>query len=101
MVEVVSAGPARPRFFLPERKSGGPPTPRALLTPTSTGVRRVGHPERAPYESDFTVRPRLSNKLRTADGAYQQDTGEDIRLSAKIIGAQWTMSLPRANQSGA
>ncbi|KAJ1141326.1 hypothetical protein NDU88_007659 [Pleurodeles waltl] len=50
----------------------------------SAGVRRVGHLGRAPCESDFTVRPRLSNKLRTADGAHQRDTGEDIRLSAKI-----------------
>ncbi|KAJ1090070.1 hypothetical protein NDU88_003210 [Pleurodeles waltl] len=81
----------RDQDFSPERKSGGPPTPQALLTLTSAGVRRVGYPGRAPYESDFTVRPRLSNKLRTADGAHQRDTGEDIRLSAKIIGAQWTM----------
>ncbi|KAJ1108340.1 hypothetical protein NDU88_005716 [Pleurodeles waltl] len=103
-----SSGPLRSRrwacetqIFSPERKSGGPLTPRALLTPTSTGVRRVGHPGRAPYESDFTVRPRHSNKVRTADGAHQRDSGEDLRLSAKIIGAQWTVSLSSAKRSGA
>ncbi|KAJ1119391.1 hypothetical protein NDU88_007577 [Pleurodeles waltl] len=87
--------------FLPERKSGGPQTPQALLAPTSTGVRRVGHQGRALYESDFTARPRLSYKLKATDGAHQQDIGEDIRLSAKIIGAQWTPSLPSANRSRA
>ncbi|KAJ1207590.1 hypothetical protein NDU88_002981 [Pleurodeles waltl] len=39
-VEVVGAGPARPRFFSPERKRGGPPTPRALLTPTSAEIQQ-------------------------------------------------------------
>ncbi|KAJ1159384.1 hypothetical protein NDU88_012051 [Pleurodeles waltl] len=85
--------------FLPERKSEGPQTHRALLAPTSIGVRRVGHPGRAPYQSDLTARPRLSYKLRAADGAHQQDIGEDIRISAKIIGAQWTTSLSSAKLS--
>ncbi|KAJ1173515.1 hypothetical protein NDU88_005347 [Pleurodeles waltl] len=93
-----SAQGLRDPDFSPERKSRGPQTPLALLAPTSAGVRRVGHPGRAPYESDFTVRPRLSYKLRAADGAHQRDIGEDIRLSAKIIGAQWTTILSSAER---
>ncbi|KAJ1207721.1 hypothetical protein NDU88_003111 [Pleurodeles waltl] len=73
--------------FSPVKKSGGPQTSRALLAPSSSGVRGTGHPGRALYEFDFTARPRLSYKLRTADGAHRRDIGEDIRLSAKIKGA--------------
>ncbi|KAJ1207722.1 hypothetical protein NDU88_003112 [Pleurodeles waltl] len=59
------------------------------------------HPGRALYESDFTSRPRHSYKLRAADGAHQRDIGEDIRLAAKITGAQWTTSSSSAKRSGA
>ncbi|KAJ1174921.1 hypothetical protein NDU88_000212 [Pleurodeles waltl] len=72
--------------FSPVKKSGGSQTSRALPDPSSTGVRGAGHPGRALYEFDFTARPRLSYKLRTAGGAHRQDIGEDIRLSAKLKG---------------
>ncbi|KAJ1107819.1 hypothetical protein NDU88_005208 [Pleurodeles waltl] len=78
--------------FSPVKKNGGPQTSRALLAPSSTGLGRAGHLGRALYESDFPASPRLSYKLRAADGAHRRDIGEDIRLSAKTTRAPGTTS---------
>ncbi|KAJ1180529.1 hypothetical protein NDU88_005750 [Pleurodeles waltl] len=80
--------------FSPVKKSRGPQTYRTLLDPSSTGVRGTGHPGGALYKSDFTARPRLRYKLRTAGGVHRQAIGEDTRPKATPGVNSWKGACP-------